>query len=191
MAAGEQMQSDQRALQQAQAMNSAVEASRQRLGGEPSVTQGASSADGSQGEGAQQGEGTQQGQSQAAGSGKAHTWEDEGEFDKGGPHQGSPKTANSGRADDGQVVDDFERFYRASRMANAKQLIASAPGQLDESGHIDTLPTRLSGSDETAERAMVNLPNQYREAAAQAISSEAVPPGYRDAVKQYFDTQER
>ncbi|NCG20529.1 MAG: hypothetical protein GWP91_16090 [Rhodobacterales bacterium] len=88
--AGEQLQRDKEALDKSQEMNSALESSRQRMGGEPGVEQG--EGEGQEG-GEGQGEGDGQGEGQASqgldqvaavgdGAGEGHTWEDEGEFDK-------------------------------------------------------------------------------------------------------------
>ena len=75
-------------------------------------------------------------------------------------------------------------------MNDAEGLITSVKGQLDESGHIDSLPTRRTQSDETAARKLLDVPDQYIDAADEAVNSERVPPGYRAAVKDYFDTME-
>jgi hypothetical protein len=97
---------------------------------------------------------------------------------------------SSKRTDDGRVIDDFEQLYKAIRLAGAEQLIANAPGQFDETGHSDTLPTRVTGSDETVQTDAVALPEAYQEAAAEAMHNDQVPPAYREAVKTYFDGEE-
>jgi hypothetical protein len=63
-------------------------------------------------------------------------------------------------------------------------------GQIDEQGHIDELDTRLTKGTENAAKPLRALPEGYREAADQALTNERVPPGYRDAVKSYFDSME-
>ncbi len=214
-AAGEQLKKDEEALQRSQELNGAMEGGRQRLGGEPSVEEGESSEGGegdgggegqgqgekggegqSGGEGAGEGadgsgeKGSGQGMGQSgAGAGQGHTWEDEGEFTDGGKG-GNEEDRDGKRDDEGLVVDDFERLYKSVRDEDAEHLLTSVKGQMDESGHIDQLPIRLTSSDETANASAVQLPASYREAAAEAVDSEQVPPGYREAVKQYFDEME-
>ena len=75
-------------------------------------------------------------------------------------------------------------------MQGANGLLTSITGQIDENGHIDTLPTRLTGGNEDASQPMLTLPDQYRDARDEALASERIPPGYRDAVRQYFDATE-
>ena len=191
---GEQLQSDQKALDRAQKLNSAMEASKQRLGGESEVPSGESSGEEGQGEEGQgeegQGEGEGEGEGQGKGQqGPAHTWEDEGESN-GSDEQQHEDRNRASKEGEGEVVDDYERLYAAMRMKNADALLASVEGQVDEDGHIDELHTRLTGADEDATRANITLPAQYREAAAEAMNAEEIPPGYRDAVKQYFDEME-
>ena len=198
--AGEQLQQDREAMERSQELNGALEGSRQRLGGEPSTDDGEGQGEGNQsgsgeegGEGSGEGdggEGSGEGMGMAGnGAGGGHTWEDQGEFtDSDGDDLAGQR--NQARDDEGQVIDDFERLYRSVRDEDAQHLVTSVKGQLDESGHIDQLPIRLTESDETAQASTVQLPSGYREAAAEAVTSEQVPPGYREAVKQYFDGME-
>ena len=74
-----------------------------------------------------------------------------------------------------------------ARVQDAEHLVTSAEGQLDEAGQVDELPTRITGADETSQQISLDVPAAYAEAAAEAIRAEAIPPGYREAVKQYFD----
>lgn len=202
---GEQLQKDREAMQRSQELNGALEGSRQRLGGEPSTDDGQSGEESGDGEGNQSGTGQgnrdgegdgQGGEGQGEGMGMAgsgvgsgHTWEDQGEFTDAS--NGSDLNGQrTGDRDEGQVIDDFERLYKSVRDEDAQHLVTSVEGELDETGHIDQLPIRLTESDETASASTVQLPANYREAAAEAVTSEQVPPGYREAVKQYFDEME-
>jgi len=186
---GEQLQSDQKALDRAQKLNGAMEASKQRLGGDSEVASGESS-EGSEGsEGGEGGEGGEEGQAGKAGqqAGPNHTWEDQGEHDAGKGQQHEDRNSDS---TEGEVIDDYEKLYASVRMENADALLASVKGQVDENGQIDELHTKLTGAEEDATVDGIELPAQYREAAAEAMSAEEIPPGYRDAVKQYFDEME-
>ncbi len=221
--AGEQLQHDKQALDRAQKLNGAMEASRQRLGGDAGVDQGASSqgeqgqeggegegggqqgeGEGGQGEGHSEGEGDADGEGEGegvgagagvggqagTGAGQGHTWEDEGEFNGNPPPPGSSDADGDSKRAEGEHIDDFEKFYAGARLEGADSLLASVEDEIDEDGVIDTLPTRLTSGDEQASAPIVELPSAYREAAAAAIEGEQIPPGYRDAVKRYFDDLE-
>lgn len=189
---GERLQQEGQALERSQQLNGAMEGARQRLGGDAQVAEGASSQ--GSGEGSEGGEG-QGSQSSAGGVGltgsgagtEGHTWEDQGEHETPTGHQDADRTSSR---EDGTHIDDFEKFYRPVRMGDANTLMASVEGELDEAGHIDELPTRLTSSTEEATAPLLDVPAAYREAAAEAIGAEQVPPGYREAVKQYFDSME-
>lgn len=204
----ERLKSDQERLRKSQETNGALEASRQRLGGEAGVEEG--EGEGQQGEpctgpdcppgqgqGQGQGQGGQPGTGMDGGiaigepggsnAGQGHTWEDEGTSDTTQGHQ--DKNRQNGRTG-GQVVDDFESFYDPVRMAEAEGLITKVEGRIDENGQIDSLPTKRTDGDETASVPLLDVPDRYVDAADEALANERVPPGYRSAVKDYFDTME-
>ena len=52
------------------------------------------------------------------------------------------------------------------------------------------MDTRLTESDARSSGALGAVPEGYRDVADQALTNERVPPGYRDAVKNYFDSME-
>ena len=183
----ERLQRDQERLAQAQQMQGAIEGAQERMGEEG---QGAGGGDG---EGEEEGQGQQvgvgQGQGAGQGAGDGHTWEDEGEFDASNEFQdgASAEAPEASKSAEAEHIDDFEKFYAPLRVDDAQALLATAEGELDESGRIDTLVTRLTDSDETAERPTLELPAEYRDAATEAIEAERIPPAYRDAVKGYFE----
>jgi hypothetical protein len=205
---GEQLQQDRKALQRAQQTNGALDAARKRLeqqasrndperGGERGQDgegagergTGEGSEQGRQGAQGTSGEGSRQGR--AVGStGSAHTWEDEGESND--PTKGfNDEDRNSDRtADASQHIDDFERLYAPDRLRDVDALLAGAGGRIDDEGHIELVPMRRTGSEERSDRKLVALPEDYARAATDAINDETVPPGYRDAIKQYFDQME-
>lgn len=178
----ERLERDREALRKSQELNGALEAGRQRLGGEPSVPGGETSE--------QPGAGMAdaQGLFGPGGPGDEHTWEDEGESE-GGSNDGRDGQRQSDRTD-GQEIDDFERFYAAVRMDDARFLLASEKGQLDPTGEADAIRIRRSNTDEQSTLPSVSLPADYARAASEAIRSEQVPAGYREAVKSYFDSME-
>jgi hypothetical protein len=182
----EKLSQDRERMRQSQEANGALEASRQRLGGEPDAPAGQASGSGTgaPGTGMDAGIGPGEGPTNA---GRGHTWEDEGTFDTVGGHQDSDRTSD--RAS-GKVADDFEAFYDPQRLEGAEGLVVSVDGMIDDSGHFDTIERRLTGSDEKAKRALVDVPDVYREAAERALTDDRVPPGYRAAIKDYFDTME-
>ena len=197
--AAQQARQDAQRLEQSQRVNGALEASQQRLGQQSGVSEGQGQGQQgqqgqAQGQGAGQGQGHGQGQGQAvtqgnpaSRAGNGHTWEDEGTYDSNGSHQDANR--NTSRTT-GQDIDDFEQFYAPVRMDGAETLTAGVDGTIDEDGHVDELPSRLTGSTERSEGTLLSVPDQYREAADQALNAERVPPGYRDVVKRYFDAME-
>ena len=195
---GQRLEQDQRALERAERTRGALEAARQRLDrpagaeGEPGGDADETGEQGPSGEGSSQGTPGQGGPGQSdertAEAGLEHTWEDQGQR----PAQPSPaEDRNSERtAGADQSIDDFERLYAARRLDDVDGLLTSVPGQLDERGRIELVPQRRTGSDETAERPLLDVPDGYTRSARQAIADETVPPGYRDAVRHYFDQME-
>ncbi|MBW1880372.1 MAG: hypothetical protein JRJ84_18600 [Deltaproteobacteria bacterium] len=180
----ERLQQDAEQLARSQQLNGALEGSAQRLGGEGAVADGASSQNGS-GQGGSEGE---SGEGMVATDfGTSHTWEDEGTGDAGTEHHDAERQTDR---TSGQELDDFQRLYDPLRLEGAQGLLTSVEGTVDEEGHIDTLPTRLTGGDQDAAAPLITLPDQYREAADQALAGERVPAGYRESVKQYFDSME-
>jgi hypothetical protein len=158
-------------------MNGALEGSAQRLGGEQQVASGSS------------GQGDPQDGQQALGQdyGTRHTWEDEGSHAADAVHHDADRASDR---TEGQELDDFRRLYDPLRAEGAQALLTSVDGDVDEAGHQDTLSTRLTGGSEDASAPLVALPPGYKQAADQALSTEQVPAGYRQAVKQYFDAME-
>jgi hypothetical protein len=185
----DRLQADKDKLARSQELNGALEASRQRLGGEADVNPG-------EGEGEQPGQGEpavgMDGQPSAdatsgPNAGKGHTWEDAGTHDTQGPHRDADRTAS--RTPD-RVIDDFEAFYEPLRLKGAEGLVAPVQGRIDESGQMDSLPTRRTDGDEQAQVKLLDVPDRYVDAADEALTRERVPPGYRGAVKDYFDSME-
>jgi hypothetical protein len=204
---GQKLGDDQKALKRAQQTNGALEGSKQRMGGQADTQEGQSNqgADGQEdgeGEGQSEGQARNQGSGdggkegndgqgqQAASTSSRHTWEDEGEREAGKDGFNDEDRNSNRTASADQHVDDFERLYAPSRLDDVDALLAGARGQVDEDGHIELVPTRRTTSDETAERGLIDVPEDYAAAAREAINDETVPPGYRDAVKQYFDQME-
>ena len=75
-------------------------------------------------------------------------------------------------------------------MDGAQGAVTGVTGQIDESGRMEMLPSRLTQGDETATRPLLDVPDGYRDAAERAIENERVPPGYRNSVKEYFESVE-
>lgn len=210
---GKQLQQDEKALQRAQQTNGALEGSKQRMEGRAEPVEGEAQGtgavdpnaggrqEGTTGEqeagGREGGQGGQDAQGNdgtstraAANRNNRHTWEDEGEIAADGKGFNDADRSSERTASAAQHVDDFERLYAPSRLQNADALLAGASGSIDERGEIEIVPTRRTSSDERATRILLDVPDRYAEAAAEAINDESVPAGYRDAVKQYFDQME-
>jgi hypothetical protein len=168
--------------------------------GQGQNSNGATSSNGGdgQGQGAGQGQGDGQGQGQGNGqggtgsgqgnggkAGSGHTWLDQGStpgYEASG-HQDenrqSTRTSN-------KSVDDFKQLYAPVFDPTHQGLLAGVNGTIDENGKIDEMPTRLTTGNETARTGLSGLPGDYKQAADQALNTERVPPGYRDAVRNYF-----
>jgi hypothetical protein len=191
-ALAERLQQDRERMRQAQEANGALEASRQRLGGEPSEPGGEAGQAG-EGEGGMRGEaGTgldaaMQGPPDTSEAGRGHTWEDQGTFDSPPGFNDADRTS---ARNSGKVLDDFESFYDPQRLEGAEGLIVSVEGMIDERGHFDTIERRLTDSSEKASRPMLDVPDVYTDAAERALTDDRVPPAYRAAIKDYFDSME-
>ncbi len=186
---GKRLQQDRERLQQSQELSGAAEGAQERLLREqPQGGQDPSSDEGT-GEGEEREAGLAQNEARGnpggAGSSTGHTWEDQGEF---GPEAGGPSLPVGFTPDgnQGEHIDDFEKFYAAARLDEAEPVLASEQGQLRD-GRVDALVTRLSGSDEEAYAPQMEIPASYQQEAVEAIETETIPPAYREAVKTYFD----
>jgi hypothetical protein len=119
-----------------------------------------------------------------SGPGKDHSWEEAGSYETGGHNDAwrmSDRTS--------EWEEEFQDLYDAERMRDAQTLLTGLRGELDTEGHIDTMPIRLlPGDGEQVAVPSVAMPEAYREAASDALENEAIPPGYRQQVKEYFDS---
>lgn len=195
--AGARLARDEAALERSQQLNGALEGARQRLGGDARVSAGHMAGAG-QGEEGPPGSGDgpggaaspdhrADGASTAAGQG-GHTWEDQGEFSGQAHGDGADGDRMSDRQG-GQHVDDFQRLYDRMRLQDADALLAGVGGQIDDRGHVDQLPIRITSGDEDAQVGTAQIPAEYRAQAAEAIDAEPIPPAYEQAVKRYFDVR--
>jgi len=119
------------------------------------------------------------------GAGDSHTWDET----EGGPEGG--KHADDWRMSEetSEWEEEFEDLYDAQRLQDTETLLTSLEGEMNPDGHIDTMPIRLlPGDGEQVGAPTLNVPEAYREAAADALEDEQIPPGYRDQVKKYFDS---
>ena len=87
-------------------------------------------------------------------------------------------------------IDDFEQFYAPIRMEGAEGAITGVTGEIDASGQLETLPSRLTEGQETSTAPSLNVPEGYKDAAERAMNNERVPPGYRNSVREYFESVE-
>ncbi len=133
--------------------------------------------------GAGEGEGEGKAGSQA---GKEHTWDEAEGYDTS-QRGHSDSFRDSERTPDWE--EEFQDLYDPERLRDAESLLTRTEGQLDTEGHIDTLPVRLlPGDEEQVTLPTLDLPDEYRQAAADALEDETIPPGYREQVKGYFDS---
>ena len=120
-------------------------------------------------------------------AGSEHTWEDQGtgQAGSGGGDQNRLSSRTSV-----EEIDDFRQLYESLRLEGAETLVTGVEGAIDDQGAFDTMDTRLTESDARSSGALGAVPEGYRDVADQALTNERVPPGYRDAVKNYFDSME-
>jgi hypothetical protein len=184
----EQMKEDQARLQQSQETNGALEAAGQAMGAEGQVAEGAGTeSQEGQGQPVAGGPSTCVGTECQSNAGKGHTWEDEGTHNTKDGFQDSSRSSNRNQ---GAEIEDFEQFYAPVRMEGVEGAVTGVDGTVDESGHMDVLPSRKTQADEVAVRPLLDVPDGYRDAANRAMENERVPPGYRNSVKEYFDSLE-
>jgi len=132
--------------------------------------------------------GTEEGEGEGSGSraGEGHTWDEAEGYD----------TSQSGHQDTLRDSDrtpeweeEFQDLYDPERLRDAEALLTGLAGQLDTEGQIDSMPIRLlPGDDEQVALPTLDVPDEYRQAAADALEDEAIPPGYREQIKTYFDS---
>jgi hypothetical protein len=185
----ERLAQDRERMREVQEANGALEGARQRLaagGTEDEPAEG----EGSSGEATQ---GTAGGTIGAVGeggpstAGAGHTWEDEGTHDTTSGHLDADR---QGHRTQGVVANDFESFYDPQRLVGAEGLIVSVDGLFDERGQYDVIESQRTDGKETARRRLFDVPDTYIEAAERSLADDRVPPGYRAALKDYFDTME-
>lgn len=155
---------------------------------------------GQQGDGQGQGQG-QQGQGQgkgrpgsqqvASGSGQAGTqagtgtskFQDQGyDANAGGPQydRQSAKT--------GDWKKEYEQAYKAMRTNQAKLSDTQVKGQLTQGDSQFTTKDGKPPDKGSAHDGYVSLPDDYRDAAEEAVGDEDIPPEHRDRVKAYFES---
>ena len=197
----ERMKEDAERLQRSQELNGALEGANQQMGGESGVDEG-EGQQGGQGDQGGEGQGAQAGQGEGAGEngqgvavgqglgsdpGQGHTWEDEGTHETEGGHRDANRLSDRNQ---GLEIDDFEQFYEAIRMEGTDSALTGVDAQIDESGQMESLPSRLTEGSESSSRPLLDVPDGYRDAAERAMENERVPPGYRNSVRQYFESVE-
>ena len=88
------------------------------------------------------------------------------------------------------TIDDFEQFYAPIRLEGVEGAVTGVMGEIDASGQLETVPTRLTEGQERSSTPTLSVPEGYKRAAERAMNNERVPPGYRNSVRQYFESVE-
>ncbi len=83
---------------------------------------------------------------------------------------------------------EYQELYEAALLNSDNRVGTRVKGQRNKTGKIDT----VRGGEQTprherARRALQAIPAGYAQEAREAIGKETVPPGYRNAVRDYFD----
>lgn len=157
---------------------------------------------GQEGEGEGEGEG-EEGEGQCSGPGckkkHAHKKEASGSNQAGTEAgSGTSKYQDKGfQAENGPQLDrqsdrksdwrkEYEQAYKAARTNDAKLQDTKLQGKMGpgETQYVETEGKPEKGS---ASERLVNVPNDYRDAAEEAVGNEDIPPEHRDRVKAYFE----
>ena len=89
------------------------------------------------------------------------------------------------------TIDDFEQFYAPIRLEGVEGAVTGVMGEIDASGRLEiycrpVLPKVRNGRLHPRYRYLKGT----KVAAERAMNNERVPPGYRNSVRQYFESVE-
>ncbi|MEO1270982.1 MAG: hypothetical protein AAFX99_23075, partial [Myxococcota bacterium] len=90
-----------------------------------------------------------------------------------------------------EQMAEYKELYEELLMDDPNRILTAVKGQRGEDVGQDQVDVLRGGQqsprNEQAQGVIKRLPVSYAEDARESINSEQVPPGYRDAVRGYFD----
>lgn len=132
------------------------------------------------------GKGQGQGEGASAGAGKGH---DPGEAPgfATGDHQDRDRF---GDKESEPWEEVYQELHEAQLLNSDSRITTRVQGERGEDGKVLTMEGgQQAPRSEQARRALERLPVRYSEQAREDVGAEKVPPAYRDAVRDYFDTR--
>lgn len=86
-------------------------------------------------------------------------------------------------------LEAYQELHAPQLLNSPSRITTRVQGERDGAGEVTTMRAgEQTPRDEQARRALQRLPVGYSDAAQRDVDGEAVPPAYRDAVRDYFDT---
>ena len=150
---------------------------------------------GQQGQGGQSGNDGQKGQGQS-GTPQLAPSDPHGQVGGGGglgPRNnatGSAKGGGVSKIRGGAGSKDKRRWADqwSNSLPKTQKKISRITGKMGDNGEVDQLPTRTEAKGGQVNTPYYDVPESYRHEAEDAIGKDAVPPAYKQPVKDYFDS---
>ena len=150
---------------------------------------------GQQGQGGQSGNDGQKGQGQG-GTPQLAPSDPHGQVGGGaglGPRNnatGSAKGGGVSKLRGGTGSKDKRRWADqwSNSLPKTQKKISRITGKMGDNGEVDQLPTRTEAKGGQVNTPYYDVPESYQHEAEDAIGKEAVPPAYKQPVKDYFDS---
>jgi hypothetical protein len=76
----------------------------------------------------------------------------------------------------------------SDRLPKTRKKIDRITGQMGEDGEVEQLPTQSEAKDGPVKTPYYDVYESYKKEAEDAVSKEAVPPAYKEPVKNYFES---
>ena len=76
----------------------------------------------------------------------------------------------------------------SDRLPKTRQKIDRITGKMGSDGDVEQLPTKTEATDAPVKTPYYDVYESYKKDAEDAISKEAVPPAYKEPVKEYFES---
>jgi len=120
-----------------------------------------------------------------AAAGKGHSDTEAPAYAVGDKHNDSDRS-NADTPDAWET--DFHALYESANLDDSLRVLTQVKGEKSGDSNVGTVRGgQQAPSDERARKALEQLPVRYARDAQDAVRTETIPPGYRDAVKDYFN----
>jgi hypothetical protein len=129
------------------------------------------------------------GQGSVQGAGFGHTDEEQSDGETSGEHQDSDRF---GENSPDRWTEEYRDLYEAALLNSDGRIATKVSGERRREGKVQVIQGgQQQPRAERARDVIAKLPVRYADEAREAVSGESVPPGYRDAVREYFDAERR